>query len=336
MTVEQTRLAEAKVVVQNLLDSLETRSEPISWCLLKAKRLARLIRDSDAQTWLDFEMKGYPDPFQVSQIGNCEKYMRLSRFNADGSFKMASLPEMEANIAGIQKHMDAVRLPSSISTSEQRAGPFGLNVATTLVGNVNTAQNALRESLADDVQVFEAMKAGLHAFATDCQISLAFGELSSDIFERARVAVDLFVRTTSPKAAEQLLASYDRLAAGDPEALAQCLTSCRRVLLSVADAVFPARNERYVDSSGTERKVGADDYKNRLLAFLDQRLKSKSSLSLLAVEIDHLAARLDSVYEKVCKGVHADVTSSEAELAVIHTYLFLAEIARLALPPSDG
>jgi hypothetical protein len=49
---------EARGLVKDLLDSLETRSEPISQCLLKAKRLARLLRDCDAQTWLDLEFKG--------------------------------------------------------------------------------------------------------------------------------------------------------------------------------------------------------------------------------------------------------------------------------------
>jgi hypothetical protein len=43
-----------------------------------------------------------------------------------------------------------------------------------------------------------------------------------------------------------------------------------------------------------------------------------------------LAARLDAIYEKTCKGVHVDVTEAEARLAVIHTYLFLGEIAQHA------
>lgn len=29
--------------------------------LMLAKRLARLMRDADAQAWLDLEMRGYPD-----------------------------------------------------------------------------------------------------------------------------------------------------------------------------------------------------------------------------------------------------------------------------------
>jgi hypothetical protein len=332
--MEHTRLAEARSLVEELLDSLETRPEPISQILLKARRLARLLKDGDAQTWLDFEMKGYPKGFEAAQIGYCIKYMWQSRVDAGGTYSTSSLPEIEAWITGYQKHMDAIQLPSSISTSPRR--PSELSDVSILVASVNTSLSSLRESSARETKAFEGMKSGLHSFATDRQISLAFGDVSNDIFERARATVDSFVRRTSPKAAEQLLASYERLSAGDPEARAQCLVSCRRVLSSVADAVFPARSERFVDSSGAERKVGVDDYKNRLLAFIDQRLSTKSSVSLLASEIDHLAARLDSVYDKVCKGVHADVTANEAELAVIHTYLFLAEVARIAVPTPDA
>jgi hypothetical protein len=43
--------------------------------------------------------------------------------------------------------------------------------------------------------------------------------------------------------------------------------------------------------------------------------------------LEHLAARLDAIYDKTCKGVHVDVSEQEARLAVIHTYLFIGEIA---------
>jgi hypothetical protein len=328
--MEQTRLAEARVVVDSLLNSLETHSEPISQSLMKAKRLARLLRDLDAQAWLDFEMRGYPDPFKMSQIGYCAQYMREGRFNSDGSFKTASLPEMEAEIQGFERHMEAVRLPSSISTTQpQPQGLFGLSPMDSLVASVNLTLQGLRDSVVDDVKVFAAMRSSLHSYAADCQISILLGDISRDIFENARAAVDSFIRSSCPKAAGQLLSVYERLADGDSEARAQCLTSCRRILLTVADAVFPVQDEEYRDRTGKRRKVGPEEYKNRLLAFLDQRLSSASSFAMIEGEMEHLATRLDSVYEKVSKGVHSDVSADEAELAVIHTYLFLAEVARV-------
>ncbi len=40
---------------------------------MKAKRLARIMRDTDAQIWLDFETKGYPDGFRLRELELCCK-----------------------------------------------------------------------------------------------------------------------------------------------------------------------------------------------------------------------------------------------------------------------
>jgi hypothetical protein len=90
--------------------------------------------------------------------------------------------------------------------------------------------------------------------------------------------------------------------------------------------VFPAREEDWKDNSGKSRKVGAEQYKNRLLAFLAETGKT-GSRELVASELEHLAGRLDAIYEKTCKGVHVNVSEQEAALTVIHTYLFIGEIA---------
>ena len=211
-----------------------------------------------------------------------------------------------------------------------------MSEASSLLRDINTTLQSLREVHIADVEVFAALKSALHSYATDCQISLDFGDISSDVFGKAREAVDSFIRQTCPKAAGQLLAAYERLGGNEAEERAQCLASCRRVLLTVADAVFPAQQEEYEDSGGKRRKVGPDDYKNRLLAFLDQRLGSDGTLALVDGQMGHLAARLDAVYSKVSKGVHADVGENEAQLAMIHTYLFLAEVARACPPVSTA
>jgi hypothetical protein len=59
------------------------------------------------------------------------------------------------------------------------------------------------------------------------------------------------------------------------------------------------------------------------------RLRSDSSHAILEASLEHIAARLDAVYEKACKAVHAEITQQEARLTVIETYLLVAEVARL-------
>jgi AbiTii len=65
------RIDEARQVVRSLLDDLEGGPSPpkIDAILMKAARLARLMRDSDARLWLDFEARGYPTNFSFSALG---------------------------------------------------------------------------------------------------------------------------------------------------------------------------------------------------------------------------------------------------------------------------
>jgi hypothetical protein len=117
------------------------------------------------------------------------------------------------------------------------------------------------------------------------------------------------------------------MADGSEESRSAALTSCRRLLMDVADSVFPASDAEWVDRKGGKRKVGNEQYKNRLLAYLADLGESEGSYALLESELEHLASRLDIIYEKTCKGVHVDVSKNEANLAVIHTYLFIGEVA---------
>lgn len=324
------RIDEARKISEELLNDLETSASKVDAVLMKAKRLARLMRDSDAQTWLDLETKGYPDDFSVSQLGDCIKYAASGgRFNLDSSaYYPQSLPTIEANAESDEALLNSLRSARSPSTKvkdflEKRA-------TESLMETQLKHQNNQKKSYASTKALYSSMKAAIHNYATDTYLAVELGDVAEDIFEGARNLVDSFIRTHCPKAAEKVIAINERMNDNNPESLSAALTSCRRLLMDVADSVFPARQEDWKDRKGQSRKVGGEQYKNRLLAFLSELNESGGSYSLLESELEHLAARLDIIYEKSCKGVHADVTLAEAKLSVIHTYLFLGEIASYA------
>ena len=188
-------------------------------------------------------------------------------------------------------------------------------------------QKQQRSNYSNSKALFSSMKAAIHNYATDTYLAVELGDAAEGIFEGARSLVDSFIRSHCPKAAEKIIAINERMSERNPESLSSALTSCRRLLMDVADSVFPAREEQWKDRKGRSRKVGNEQYKNRLLAFLSDLGESEGSFSLLESELEHLASRLDVIYEKACKGVHVDVTLDEAKLSVIHTYLFLGEVA---------
>jgi hypothetical protein len=324
------QIDEARKVAQELLDALESSRTEIDSALMKAKRLDRLMRDRDAQTWLELETIGYPSGFNFKTLGTCMKYaVTGGRLTPEGTYYPQSLPQMEAR----RKADESVVQASGTSRSPTpKARDYTEKGATeALLVTYAKMQIGQKDAFIQSQGLFASFKSALHSYATDTYLALEFGDVVQGIFEQAREEVDTFVRAYCPKAAEQLVAMSERLREDLTESRSAALTSCRRLLMTVADALFPAQSMTRVDSKGKERKVGPDEYKNRLLAFIDVKIEAghDSNLSIVAPEIDHLAARLDAIYEKSCKGVHADVSREEARLVVIQTYLFIAELARL-------
>ncbi len=310
-----------------LLNDLETVTVKTEGILMKAKRLARLMRDGDAQRWLEYEMSGYPkEHFNPASLGTCEKYAKQSgRIDAEGKYYIPSLPQLEAITEGDKARSNALNQPTDQPLIVEN---FTVKRATEeFLANRASQQFTARKTYNESYALIVALRAAIHAYATDTYLAIEFGDVAQDIFEQARKDVDNFVRSYCPKAAEQIVAINERMRDKTNESRTAALTTCRRLLLTVADALFPARATDWVDSKGRPHKVGPEDYKNRLLACLDEKQTSEGSKEVISSGIEHLAARLDAINSKASKGVHIDVTEQEARLAVIHTYLFLGEVA---------
>ncbi len=331
MTDKTTRISEARSVAISLLDDLETSSLSIDKMLMRSKRLARLMRDTDAQLWLDYESKGYPDDFDFETLGSCKVYAISSgRYNvAEGTYRTKSLSEIEAGAYGAQVTLDSFS-PTAVGAVKD----FLEKKATEqLLDQQITIQRANRTDYSSYKALVASLISGVHNYVTDMYLALELGDAAQDIFEGARDEIDNFVRAHCPKAAEKIVAINERIADDSVESRTAALTSCRRLLMTVADSLFPASNTDWVGPKGKPRKVGEEQYKNRLLAYMSERTDSGSNEAILSSELEFLAARLDAIYEKTCKGVHVDVTPQEARLAVIHTYLFIGEIAILPRDP---
>jgi hypothetical protein len=131
--------------------------------------------------------------------------------------------------------------------------------------------------------------------------------------------------STAQTAFDRLPHAFERLATGDPEAISHALTTCRRVVDSFADAVYPPR-EGAVCIGEQQIEVGAQHTRNRLRAYVHDRIKRGS-------RYDRISKTVSSLYSRVSAGVHADVSIGEARALVLQTYLLLGEI--LFLPSAE-
>jgi len=187
--------------------------------------------------------------------------------------------------------------------------------------------------VAQGVQNFEAILARMsqrvHSFLSITEQQLAFGQINSDIFERNRQYVDSRLYVIAPGVLQQFQSAYRRVGENEPEARSHALTSCRRILKSLADHLYPSVDESVKCSDGIERKMGKEQYKNRLWWLVRENTQGHGSGEMVMGQIEDLCNRIDRVYELSCKGVHANPDRYEVDQCVIQTYLLVGDILRI-------
>lgn len=187
----------------------------------------------------------------------------------------------------------------------------------------------LEKTLSARTQLLERTKAFLFDFLLDAEAEMERGQTSASVFEETIRYVEETLGELAPDVLGELRAAEERLIENNPAAISQGLVSCRRVLKAIADAVYPAREEPVVGFDGKPRKVGDDQYINRLLQFAIERSGSRSANDLLQAGLDALGRRLQAVNALASRGVHANVPLEEANSCFTQTYLLAAEILRI-------
>lgn len=114
------------------------------------------------------------------------------------------------------------------------------------------------------------------------------------------------------------------------EQFAQVSATCRRIIEYVSDQVFPPTNE-IVDG----RKLGTNQYRNRLLAFAEKEKKSDTNIDLITISTKTLSEQMEKLSNLVNKGVHSELYRSECRRCLLRTVLLLDDIASLKSSPFE-
>lgn len=180
-----------------------------------------------------------------------------------------------------------------------------------------------------DLEIIERTTHRAYTYLCTVERELSYIGVNADIFERHRRRVEAFMAQIDSPVLDQFTAAYRRSRDDDAESKSHALTTCRRILESVADVVFAPQKELYVDSAGKSRNVGAEAYINRLWAFLDRSMSGNTHAKVLLATLVDFGARLDVVYKMTNKGVHGEVTQAEVDTCVMQTYLLAGETLRI-------
>ncbi|EAD8602631.1 hypothetical protein AF306_15725, partial [Listeria monocytogenes] len=144
---------------------------------------------------------------------------------------------------------------------------------------------------------------------------LVYSDTLRDGFDFLKEQIDDKLLDLNPVAAEQLMLSFKSMNSQIAEERSQALTTARRFLKELADSIYPARS----DKKG-ERKLGEEQYINRIWAFMDEAIESSSNKASAKSLVDLIGLNIQNLYKGTNKGVHDEVSATQSILFIFQIY----------------
>ena len=330
-------LQEAEILSTDILWDIEMSLVPLSVVVLKALRLARILNDFDMMQVFEWESAGYPKgPSGVKpEIWTIGEGAGRTFFKEEGSSEIAesymyleSIESMEHRIAIGRASLQAAHDPDvAISSRNQFQTVSPVRNATERKG--------IRRNMQQAIERLASRRTLVYNYAARKHYEIKFSGLADDVFGRIRSSVDASIGSAVPDAVKKFTAVHDNLRTDNPENWSNAVHSCRRVLQDLADVVFPAQDEtRTRTVNGKEREIGlkAEQYINRLMAFIEDSSQSSRFREIVGSHLDYIGNRLDALFRSAQKGSHSSVTKEEADRCVVYTYLIVGDILSLRAP----
>lgn len=268
-----------------MLDITEGRM-PLYTVLLKASRLSLL---------LDL-------PKNVDLFKEWAKYAEQNQFVVD-TFRssMESAKDPDVSIA-------------SANPSEFVNGGFGSRQ------NGNTIErNYLRSEATKVVGYLAKYRTETYTFVSGVNSSWQFGNVAETIFDKKRKRVEPVLERIFPDTSQRLNSIEQNLRSTNPEDWKNAVSSCRALLMDIADIVNPAKDK---DDKGK--------YINRLKDYVSPKVQSGTKKKLLKTYFDELKARIEYTMDLTQGSAHQSrPLLTEAEDVVLNTYLVIAELMQL-------
>jgi len=328
---------EAFDLSNELLADLELERLTLNSCVMKAARLARLVGDDIHFLIFQNEMSGYPTtPQGVSpEIWNlCKVAKRIkSRKKRDDKGKdtgevvetaeLRSIANIEENASTLKMRLSFFQ-PQPVNIASANPHQFVRAPIRDLAAEGQIAMN-----YRDEMAILAARRAFVYSFVLSKNFELRVSSAAEDIFEGYRRRVDKYLGDLIPDELRRLDSIKANLESENPEDWANAGHSCRRLLQAIADVLYPPSEQPVTAADGKPKKVGKENYINRLIMFCETKMSSGVSFKVLSSDLKYIGERLDSVFAAAQKGTHAQIDLSEAERFVIHTYLLVGDILDL-------
>jgi hypothetical protein len=336
----------ASALVQETLDQFDAPEMTVAALTRRCQRIASLRGDAIALSWLTLEATDVANMYEnksdatreslaarlLEQVPSDEANVKWkAEYDAYISRRRTEPSEKEANLRSVQQLEDLVRMLREQEAAALIAPPPGMNTYD-LGKHVSDQERGRVRIVTSRIPietVLARIKNRLWDFLTETEYELSFGEATGDTFDRLRSYVDKQLTTIAPPALEQFQTAYRRLTDGGDEARSHAVLSCRRVLKTLADELYPAHAEPVTGADGETRKLNDAAFINRLLQYVVETVGKHENGAVVQAVLNDVAGRLDALNALASKGVHADVTTYEVDTCVVQTYLVVADLLRI-------
>ena len=292
-----TKTENALVACEKVLNGIEDNTITVTSALLLCLKIARLLNDTDAIMWLQYEYGGYPR-------------------NKNGY---------------IQKEAWQIAWGKGRGYIEDGKELVFSEIASELEEKIAAQRSAVNNFTTQGASVSGEW---YYDYALEKQIEISFGNVATTVFSEYRTRVENEFSKMSKENLLKLQAIEDKINSENPELYSQALTTCRRLFEGTAkelfEKYFPEYGEKkYKTKSGKEIDVSGEHYKNKLSAVIEKLEDKSPSKSMVGSNVIYLLDWIDNLTELQCKGVHHEVTRRDATRCIIQTYICLGDILSL-------
>jgi len=311
-----TRVDQAIALANDILDGLN-KGTKVSVALRRCERLGDLLTDDLIKVYAARTLQPKLTDQQRQQDFD---YLTANRdARASGLYAFFADFQISGDPIGHQMKRKGKIEFSLLSRSVPEAETLVASARKTIKYSID--QRDFIDTIEQSEAVLERVRNRVYRYASRALSRLIFDEIPQHVFDATRVRVDDALAKNCPSALEKFAVAYQELAGSSAENWTNACTGVRRILMDFADAVFPPRSEP-LDG----RKVGPEEYVNRLWAYANQKIKSETDRALTVAELHDLGTRIDAIYALSNKGIHAAVTKDEADRIIIRTYLLIADL----------
>lgn len=326
------RIKECTELSREILRNFELSEIPVGNIILKCLRLCRLLGDQQGIQLFTFESSGYPRGTNGTYTAEAERIAILAHRgfqqynyvtkNLSNYISYALISDLESGVETLRIKLSASADPD-VSLASANPNQF----LTAPIGN-SQERSQTTSQIHQNTQIIAQVKGALYNYVLNIYNKLVYGNIVEDIFTEARTKVNEDLGKYCPKSIEKFVSVYENLSSDNPEDYANAVHSCRRILLDLADALYPP-SDTPIQVNGKPIKIGADQYINRLIQYISSKSGSKTYNDVVGSDLSSIGKRLDAINDAVCKGTHTDITKEEAQRYIIHTYFLISDIISL-------